>query len=86
MIAGGIVAWLVRELVRATGLSGTDRVLGSLFGLGRGALIVGLAVIVLDYAELSSDPWWQEAKLKTASDRVAEGIRYYAALGSSYVE
>jgi membrane protein required for colicin V production len=86
MIAGGIVAWLVRELVRATGLSGTDRVLGSLVGLGRGALIVGLAVIVLDYAELSSDPWWQEAKLKTASDRVAEGIRYYAALGSSYVE
>jgi membrane protein required for colicin V production len=86
MIAGGIVSWLVRELVRATGLSGTDRVLGSLFGLGRGALIVGLAVIVLDYAELSSDPWWQEAKLKTASDRVAEGIRYYAALGSSYVE
>jgi len=86
MIAGGIVAWLVRELVRATGLSATDRVLGSLFGLGRGALIVGLVVIVLDYAELSSDPWWQDAKLSTASDRIADGIRYYAALGSSYVE
>ena len=85
MIAGGIVAWLVREIIRASGLSGTDRVLGSLFGFGRGALIVGLAVIVLEYAGLDADPWWQGARLKTAGDRVAEGIRYYAALGSSYI-
>ena len=55
MIVGGIVAWLVREIVRASGLSGTDRVLGSMFGFGRGALIVGLAVIVLEYAGLDAD-------------------------------
>jgi membrane protein required for colicin V production len=67
-------------------LSGTDRVLGSLFGLGRGALIVGLAVIVLELAGLDSDPWWQQAKLKPAGDRVAAGIRYYAALGSAYLQ
>jgi membrane protein required for colicin V production len=85
MIAGGTVAWLVRELIRASGLNGTDRMLGSLFGLARGALIVGLAVIVLDYAGLTSDPWWQEARLRPASDRIADGIRYYAALGSEYV-
>jgi membrane protein required for colicin V production len=85
MIAGGTVAWLVRELIRASGLSGTDRLLGSLFGLARGALIVGLAVIVIDYAGLASDPWWQEAKLRPAGDRIANGIRYYAALGSTYV-
>lgn len=85
MIAGGIVAWLVREIVRASGLSGTDRVLGSLFGFARGTLIVGLAVIVLEYVGLDADPWWQDARLKTAGDRVADGIRYYAALGSSYI-
>lgn len=85
MIAGGTIAWLVRELIRASGLSGTDRVLGSLFGLARGALIVGLAVIVIDYAGLDGDPWWQQAKLRPAGDRIAAGIRYYAELGGNYV-
>ncbi len=85
MIAGGIAAWLVRELIRASGLSGTDRTLGSLFGFARGVLIVGLGVIVLDYAGLASDPWWQEAKLRPTGDRIAAGIRYYAALGSDYI-
>ena len=85
MIAGGTLAWLVRELIRASGLSGTDRMLGSLFGLARGVLIVGLSVIVLDYSGLAGDPWWQAAKLRPAGDRIADGIRYYAALGSSYI-
>jgi len=85
MIVGGGIAWFVRELIRASGLSGTDRMLGSLFGFARGTLIVGLAVIVLDYAGLTSDPWWQQAKLKPAGDRLADGIRYYAALGSDYI-
>ena len=83
--AGGTIAWLVRGLIRASGLSGTDRMLGSLFGLGRGVLIVGLLVIVFEYAGVDADPWWQDARLKTAGDRVAEGIRYYAALGSRYI-
>ena len=86
VIVGGTIAWLVRGLIHASGLSGTDRMLGSLFGLGRGVLIVGLLAIVFEYAGLAADPWWQDAKLRTASDRVADGIRYYAALGSSYIE
>lgn len=85
MILGGTAAWLARELIRASGLSGTDRVLGSLFGLARGALIVGLTVIGLEYAGLDGDPWWQDARLRPAGDRIADGIRYYAALGSSYI-
>ena len=86
MAVGGLIAWMVRELIRHTGLSGTDRVLGSLFGLARGTIIVGLAVIVVDFTGLQNDPWWQEARLRPYSDRIAEGIRYYAGLGSRYLE
>jgi membrane protein required for colicin V production len=85
MIAGGTAAWLARELIRASGLSGTDRMLGSLFGFARGVLIVGLGVIVIEYAGLEADPWWQDARLRPAGDRIADGIRYYAELGSSYI-
>lgn len=83
---GGLIAWLVRQVIKVTGLSGMDRVLGSLFGLGRGAIAVGLMVIVLDLVGLDEDPWWQEAKLRPYGDRIADGIRYYAAIGSRYVQ
>jgi membrane protein required for colicin V production len=85
LIAGGLIAWFVRELIRRSALGGTDRLLGSLFGLARGVLIVGLSVIVLEFAGLNQDPWWQEARLGPLSERVAGGIRHYAALGSTYL-
>ena len=83
---GGLVSWFVRTLVRHTGLSGTDRMAGAVFGLARGVLIVGLAAIVLELAGLSQDPWWQQSMLKPWSERVASGIRHYAALGSRYLD
>ena len=84
LIAGGLVAWMVRELIRRSMLGGTDRTLGSLFGLLRGVLVVGLAAVVLELTGLDQDPWWQQAALAPFSEQVAEGIRYYAALGSRY--
>ena len=84
LMIGGVIVWLVRELIRHSGLTRTDRTLGSLFGLIRGVLIVGLAVLVLEFMELDQDPWWQEARLSPFSEQVASGIRYYAALGSRY--
>ena len=83
---GGLAGWLVRTLVQHTGLSGTDRTVGALFGLGRGVLIVGLVAIVLELAGLDQDVWWQESTLKPYGERVASGIRHYAALGSRYLE
>lgn len=83
---GGLLAWLVRALVRSTGLSGTDRTLGGLFGLARGVLLVGLLAIGLQLAGMDQDSWWQAAKLRSFSDRVAAGIRYYAELGGRMLE
>lgn len=86
LVAGGLVAWFARALIRHTGLSGTDRTLGGLFGLARGALIVGLVAIGVQLLGVDGDPWWQEARLMPFSEQVAEGIRYYAELGSRYLE
>lgn len=86
MLLGGLIAWLIRELVRHTGLSGTDRMLGGLFGLLRGVLIFGLAVIGLQFSGIDADPWWQQAQLKRFGEEVANGIRYYAELGGQYLE
>lgn len=86
LIAGGVAAWFARTLVRATGLSGTDRTLGGLFGVARGVLIVGLLVIGMGFAGVDEEPWWQRARLKPVADSVAAGIVYYAELGTRYIE
>lgn len=85
LLAGGLIAWFVRELIRHTGLSGTDRLLGAAFGLGRGALIVGLGVLALQFLGFDQDPAWQQARFRGYGDRVAAGIRYYAELGTEYL-
>ena len=86
LVAGGLAGQMVGSVVKQTGLSGTDRVLGSLFGLGRGAIIVGLAVLVLEMAGLDQEPWWREARLSPYGDLVADGIRHYAAVGGLYLQ
>jgi membrane protein required for colicin V production len=84
MIAGGLLAWAVRKLIRSTGLSGLDRLLGAAFGILRGVVLVGLAVIILEFAGLDQDPMWQQARLRPYADRAAAAVRYYAELSNRY--
>ena len=86
LIVGGLVSWLARKLVKGTGLSGLDRTLGAVFGLLRAAVLVGLAVIVLQFAEVDRENWWQEARLRPYAERVADAVKYYAELGTRYLE
>ena len=86
LVVGGLVSWLARKLIRHTGLSGVDRLLGGLFGLLRAAVLVGLAVIVLEFAGLAQDPWWQDAQLRPYADRLAVAVKYYAELGQRYLQ
>jgi membrane protein required for colicin V production len=86
IVIGGLVSWLARKLIRHTGLSGLDRTLGAAFGLARAALLLGLAVIVLQFAEVDREPWWQEARLRPYAERVAEAVKYYAELGTKYLQ
>jgi membrane protein required for colicin V production len=86
LLIGGLVSWLARKLVRHSGLTGLDRTLGAAFGLLRAAVVVGLAVIVLQFAELDQEPWWQEARLRPYAERVAVAVKYYAELGTRYLQ
>lgn len=86
IVAGGLISWVARKLIRHSGLSGLDRLFGAAFGLVRAVVIVGLAVIVLELTELSGDPWWQQARLKPYAERAAAAVRYYAELGTRYLE
>ncbi|MEQ8860202.1 MAG: CvpA family protein [Pseudomonadales bacterium] len=62
LIAGGVAQWLIGRLVKTTGLSGTDRFLGFLFGSARGVVACIVALIALrQFAEAGQ--WWQSSVL-----------------------
>lgn len=64
LIVGAMVNYLIGELVRMTGLSGTDRLFGMIFGLIRGAMVVMAMVILLPaMVPVDEDPWWQQSVL-----------------------
>jgi membrane protein required for colicin V production len=86
LVAGALISWLARLIVRHSGLTGVDRLLGAGFGFVRGVVIVGLAVIVLEFLALDQDAWWQNARLRPYADQVAAAVRYYAELGSLYLQ
>ena len=61
LLLGGLVNYLISQLVKATGLSGTDRFLGMVFGAALGALLVVVAVGLLSLAPVEADAWWRES-------------------------
>lgn len=64
LILGSLISYLCAELIRMTGLTGTDRMLGMIFGFLRGSIIVVLLVMFLPpLLHVDKDPWWQQSLL-----------------------
>lgn len=53
----------VSRLLRAVGLGFADRLLGAVFGVLRGLLVVLLGVVVCGMSTLPMKSWWREALL-----------------------
>lgn len=63
LIAGALLGFAARLLMRGSGLSGLDRLLGMVFGVVRGGLILAAIIWSLRVAGLDHEPWWRESKL-----------------------
>ena len=63
LVLASFVQWLIGKLVETTGLSGTDRLLGFLFGSARG-LVVCLVALIAMRPFVEETDWWQASVLK----------------------
>lgn len=61
LLAGSLMAFILARLVQSTGLSGSDRLAGLVFGMVRGVLLVGVMLLLLAQTPLVHDPWWQQS-------------------------
>ena len=73
----GIVLRLAGVLVERTGMSGTDRTLGIVFGVLRGVVITGLLVLLAGLTSLPRDPWWEQSVLLPHLVELATEIRAF---------
>lgn len=62
LVVGALINHLLGEVIRVTGLSSTDRLLGMVFGAVRGALLV-VVLVALGHRFFARDPWWQQSML-----------------------
>jgi membrane protein required for colicin V production len=63
LLAMALVRLAVNRMVKALGLSVSDRLLGMLFGLARGVLIMMILVALGGMTAAPQQRWWKEAVL-----------------------
>jgi len=63
LLLSSLINYVVSQLVKKTGLSGTDRMIGVVFGVARGAAVVGILVLLAGLTTLPQDDWWQDSQL-----------------------
>ncbi len=77
LLLGAIVNFLASKLVDKTGLTGTDKLLGIVFGVARGGVIVAILVLLAGLTPLPQDPWWQDSQFIGYFQELAIWLRNY---------
>jgi membrane protein required for colicin V production len=77
LLLGAIVNYLAGRIVDKTGLTGTDKLLGIVFGVARGGVIVAILVLLAGLTPLPQDPWWQDSQFLGYFQELAMWLRSY---------
>ena len=63
LVAFSVLAVLASKLVKVVGLGASDRIVGGVFGLARGVLVVMILVLLAGLTSLPRQPAWRDAIL-----------------------
>lgn len=77
LLAMSLVSMAISKLVKSAGLSVEDRLLGSLFGLVRGLLVVVVLVLLAGLTALPKRNMWRDAVLSSPLETVAVEVKQW---------
>lgn len=63
LVMGGLIAWPLRDLLHQSGMGFLDRILGGLFGVVRGLVLLLALTLVAGLTTLPRQDWWQNSFL-----------------------
>ena len=75
LLIGWVVGMLLGYFTRSMGLGPLDRVIGLLFGIVRGMVLVGLLVIGAELLHLNHEEWWNRSKLIPYGETAGDWLR-----------
>ena len=59
LICCGILNYIISRFIDKTGLTGTDRLIGIIFGLARGILLVAALLLAAHLTPMPEEDWWK---------------------------
>ena len=77
LFLAGFINYLAVQVIKKTGLSGTDRMVGIFFGVARGGMVVALLVLAAGLTAVPQDPWWNQSQLMHYFQDMAIWLRQF---------
>jgi membrane protein required for colicin V production len=75
VLIGWVIGMLLSYFTRSLGLGPLDRVIGLLFGILRGMVLVGLLIIGGELLHLNQETWWGHSKLVPYGETIGDWLR-----------
>ncbi len=75
LVIGWLVGMLLGLLTNSAGLGPLDRVIGLMFGIVRGVVLVGLMIIGAELLHLNHEEWWNRSKLIPYGETAGDWLR-----------
>jgi membrane protein required for colicin V production len=75
LLMGWVAGMLLSYFTRSLGLGTLDRVIGVLFGVVRGMVLVGLMIIGGELLHMNQEDWWNRSKLVPYGETVGDWLR-----------
>ncbi len=86
LILGGLINHAIGQLVKLSGITGTDRLIGAVFGVIRGILVCSALLFFADTFTASSDSqWWADSLLIPEFSVVIQWFFEYVEGSSSFI-
>jgi membrane protein required for colicin V production len=75
LLIGWLIGMLLSYFTRSMGLGPLDRVIGLMFGIVRGVVLVGLLIIAAELLHLNREDWWNRSKLIPYGETAGDWLR-----------